>query len=243
MKNNYVMLNNVEHQDLRVITDRSAKYGDDVNFAMTFPLEFQNIQACYPIFFRKDEETGKFYPVALLGFEPRENLFLTESGWDAHYVPLSIRRHPFIIGFQQVKGEGDTRKPVVSIDLGSPRVSKTEGEALFLPHGGTSDYLSSMTELLESIHLGHEMITVFIDALTELNLIESVNLGITLKDGSKNQLIGYYTINEEKLQQLDGEALARLHGYQFLHAIYMIIASLSCFRTLIEKKNDKINSA
>ena len=45
MTNNYVMLNNVEHQNLKVITERSARYGDDIDFALTFPLEFRNIQS------------------------------------------------------------------------------------------------------------------------------------------------------------------------------------------------------
>ena len=48
-----MLLNNVDHKDLRVITTRGAEYGDDVMFALTFPAEFRNIQAHYPIVFRK----------------------------------------------------------------------------------------------------------------------------------------------------------------------------------------------
>jgi len=54
----YAVLNNLEHKDLRVITDRSEKYGDNVSFAMTYPLEFRNLQAYYPICFRKDQDKG-----------------------------------------------------------------------------------------------------------------------------------------------------------------------------------------
>ena len=50
---NSVLLNNIDHKDLRVITTRSAAYGDDVMFALTFPAEFRNVQAHYPIVFRK----------------------------------------------------------------------------------------------------------------------------------------------------------------------------------------------
>lgn len=240
MSNKYVLLNNVEHQNLRVITERSARYGDDVSYAMTFPLEFRNIQSCYPIFFRKDASTGQFSPVALFGFQPRENLYLSDAGWDAHYIPLMIRRHPFVIGFQRVQGEGDTKEPVVSIDMNSPRVSETEGEALFLEHGGISDYLTSMTEILETIRLANEMNVGFVDALLELDLIESVTMQIELKDRSKHELLGYYTINEEKLMQLDGDALGRLHSSNYLESIFMILASLSRFRTLVEKKNAQL---
>ena len=240
MTNKYVLLNNVEHQNLKVITERSARYGDDVNFVLTFPLEFRNIQACYPIFIKKDANTGQFAPVALFGFEAGENLFLSDDGWSTHYIPLRIRRHPFLIGFQQVQGEGDTSRAVVSIDINSPRVSETEGEALFLAHGGVSDYMTSMTEMLETIRLASDMNEGFTDALVKLDLIEAVTMQVELKNGSKHELIGYYTINEEKLQQLDGEALGKLNGENYLESIYMILASMSRFRTLVEKKNERI---
>lgn len=240
MTNNYVMLNNVEHQNLKVITERSARLGDDVCFAMTFPLEFRHIQSCYPIFFRKDANTGKFSPIALFGFEPRENLYLSDDGWDAHYVPLMIKRHPFLIGFQRVEGEGDTTNPVVSIDLNSPRVNETEGEALFLEHGGISEYLTSMMEILETIRLADEMNTGFVETLLKLDLIEAVTMQVELKDGSKHELLGYYTINEDKLAELDGETLAELHSQHYLESIFMILASMSCFRTLVEKKNTQL---
>ncbi len=237
---NYVMLNNVEHQNVKVITERSARYGDDVHFVMTFPIEFRRVQSFYPIFFQKDASTGKFYPIALFGFEAEENLFLKENGWDSNYVPLMIRRHPFLIGLQNAPEEADANRSVVSIDMGSPRVNETEGEALFLPHGGTSEYLASMIEILEDIKVGHEMNTKFIDALLEFDLIESVSMEIELNNGSKRQLLGLYTINEERLEQLDSEALGKLHSRQFLLPVYMILASMSSFRTLIDKRNEQL---
>ena len=240
MANKYVLLNNVEHQNVRVITERSARYGDDVSFAMTFPLEFRDIQSCYPIFFKKDADTGMFFPVAMFGFEARENLYLSDDHWDARYIPLMIRRHPFLIGLQEGENPSDAERSVVSIDMNSPRVNETEGEALFLEHGGTTDFLAAMTEVLESIQLGHDMNAEFVDALLELDLIESVSLQVGLKDRSKHQLLGLYTINEEKLQQLDNESLGKLHSKRHLQCIFMIMASLSCFSTLVEKKNGRL---
>ncbi len=48
-----VLLNSVEHRDLKVITTRGAHYGDAVWFTVTFPKEFRTVQAHYPIFFTK----------------------------------------------------------------------------------------------------------------------------------------------------------------------------------------------
>ena len=240
MTNNYVLLNNVEHQKLKVITERSARYGDDVSFVKTFPLEFRNIQACYPIFFRKDANTGQFSPIALFGFEPRENLYLSDEGWDAHYIPLMIRRHPFLIGFQPVQGEADKTQHVVSIDINSPRVSETEGESLFLEHGGVSDFLASIIEILETIRLADEMNAGFVDALLAQDLIEPVTMQVELDDHSKHELLGYYTINEDKLAQLDAATLGELHKNHYLESIFMMLASLSRFRTLVEKRNARL---
>lgn len=54
---NFVVLNQSSHKDLKVNTTRSEMYGDNVMHAMTFPLEFRDIQSCYPIFFSKDSES------------------------------------------------------------------------------------------------------------------------------------------------------------------------------------------
>jgi len=238
--NNYELLNNVKHQSVKVITDRSADYGDNLQFAVTFPLEFRRIQSHYPIFLQKDNQTGKFFPIALFGFEAGENLYLSENGWDAEYIPLSVKRHPFVIGYQQTSDPTQEKQAVISIDMESPRVNETEGEALFQEHGGTSSYLSTVTEVLESIQVGIEMNEEFIDALLEHDLVESVNMEIELKDGSRNQLLGLYTINEDNLEQLEAEALGKLHQQRHLQSIYMIMASLSSFSTLIQKRNDRL---
>jgi len=139
---NYVLLNNIAHKNLKVILDHSAEYGDDLTSAITFPEEFRAIQGVYPIFFHKDADTGKFFPAVIFGFRENENLFLTEKGWDAEYIPLSIKRRPFLIGFQNVQIDGAIKNNmVVHIDMDNPRLSETQGEAIFLPHGGHSTYL------------------------------------------------------------------------------------------------------
>ena len=66
--NNAVLLNNIDHKDLRVITTRAAAYGDDVKSALTFPAEFRNVQACYSIVFQKTAD-GKFQSIVLFGFQ------------------------------------------------------------------------------------------------------------------------------------------------------------------------------
>lgn len=233
----FVLLDPAKHANLKVITERSAKYGDNVKYAMTFPFEFRNIQSCYPIFFQKDSNSGKFFPLALFGFDNEENLFLTESGWNAAYVPLMIERQPFLVGFQEDPEKPGAKRAIVSIDIDNPRVNESDGEELFPAQGGTSEFLQKVSGNLELIHQAHMHSEKFMSALTEHGLLESFTLEIELNDGSGNQLLGFYTINETALQQLSGEDLGRLNEQGFLQPIFMVLASHSCLRTLVDLKN------
>ena len=41
---NHVLLDNVAHSKLRIITDRAERYGDDVICTAVFPIEFRKLQ-------------------------------------------------------------------------------------------------------------------------------------------------------------------------------------------------------
>lgn len=227
---NIALLNNVEHKDLRVITGHRPGLGDDVAWVPTFFHEFRALQADYPIIFRKAEEGLPFEAIALLGFTEDENLFLGPDGWDAPNVPLLAQRQPFMIGRH---GE----ELMIHIDLDNPRVSRSEGEAVFLPHGGNSEYLENVSAVLSTIHNGLQAEAGFIDALVRHELLEGFALDIQLEDGSQNRLSGFYTIHEERLAGLDAAALGELHQAGYLGPIYYALASLSNFRSLIDRKN------
>ena len=238
---NIQILNNVDHKNLRVITERSAEYGDNQWFAPTFAHEFRNLQSHYPIVFTKNPDTGQFQAVALLGFEVDENLFLTEDGWDAMYIPLSIVRQPFLIGFQQSNEDGVTSvEPVVSVNMDSPRISDTQGEPVFLEHGGNSEYLEQINSVLKLVHEGHERNQDFVDMLLGMDLLESFVLDVELNDGSEHRMSGFYTINETSLRGLTGDDLVVLNNNGYLEAVYMAIASLSNISVLVDRKNRKM---
>ena len=232
---NIVMLNNVDHQNLRVITAHGEKYGDNMMTCATFPREFRDLQAHYPIVFRKTEDGFGFEPVALLGFQEGENLYLGPQGWDVNYIPMAMERLPFLIG-----RSGEELN--IHIDLDSPRISRTEGEALFLAYGGITPYLERINSMLLAIHQGLQDLPGFIAALREHDLLESFVADIELEDGSQNRLFGFYTINEEKLLQLPGSVLESLMRAGHLQSIYMAMASLSNFRGLIDRKQRAVNA-
>jgi hypothetical protein len=225
----HVLLNNVEHKDLRVITRLSAELGNNVGSVLTFPTEYGDVQREYPIFFRKDPASGEFQSIALLGFQNDENLFLDARGWNASYIPAIIARGPFLIGFQR-------EEPVIHVDLDHPRVSFTEGEPVFLPQGGNTRYIERVAANLKGIHQGMALSKAMFAAFTALDLIEPVNVEINLTSEEQYSVRGLHTISEEKLAALEGDALYKLNKAGFLQGAFLVIASLNNMKKLIDMK-------
>ena len=230
----YEILNKEKHRHLRIKTGYGAALGDAVMYMMTYPMEFRDIQSCYPILFTKDPNTGGFFPAAVFGFEANQNLFLQDNGWDAPYVPALAQRQPFLIA---TGGEGDDRTPVVSLDLDHPRISQDEGEALFDNQGGKTEFLDRKIALLDKLHRGLQHGKGFVDALLRHELLEQITLDIAFNDGSKQTLQGFYSIAEERLYQLQGDVLESLNQAGYLQPVFMAVASLSRIRDVIERRN------
>ena len=225
----HVLLNNIDHHDLRVITRKSEALGDAVMLAHTFPAEFRELQAHYPIVYQKTADGLSFQAVALLGLQPGQNLFLGPEGWDAAYIPLALQRQPFLIG-------RDGQGLQVHVDLDSPRLSRSEGEPLFLPQGGTTPYLQQVSAILGAIHEGVQQADDFLRALLANDLLEPFVLQTQDAQGQQQSLSGFYTLHEERLAALAAASLAELHQQGHLQAAYMMLASQSQFRSLIDRQ-------
>jgi hypothetical protein len=230
----YEVLSKDKHRQLRIETGYGAALGDAVMYVMTYPMEFRDIQSCYPILFTKDPNTGGFFAAAVLGFEADQNLFLKNDGWDASYIPALIKRQPFLIA---TGGKGNDGTPVVSVDLDNPRVSQEEGEALFDAEGGATEFLNQKIALLDKLHRGLQHGTGFIDTLLQHELLEEITLDIAFNDGDKKSVRGFYTIAEEQLYQLKGDVLESLNQAGYLQPVFMVVASLSRMRDIIERRN------
>ncbi len=230
----YEILDKEKHGQLRIRTGYGAALGDAVMYVMTYPMEFRDIQGCYPILFTKDPNTGGFFSAALLGVEADQNLFLRDNGWDASYVPALVQRQPFLIATGR---EGENQAPVVSLDLDHPRVARDKGEALFDNEGNPTEFLNQKVALLDKLHRGLQHGSGFIDTLLKHELLEQITLDIAFDDGSKKSVQGFYSIAEERLYQLEGDVLASLNRAGYLQPVFMAVASLSRIRDIIERRN------
>lgn len=238
----YELLNNVAHKDLRVITRFGREFGDDVGMVPAFPSEYAELQREYPIFFRKDRDSGQWQSVALLGFEQRENLFLQDDRWNAAYLPGAAAKGPFLIGFQEQRGDDGAlrREPVIHVDLDHPRVSLEEGERVFLPQGGHSPYLEHIVTVLRGIRDGVEGGAAMFAAYDALGLIQPVRVDVKLDDAHNVNLAGLYGIDRERLAALDAPSLHRLHQAGYLEGAYLLLASLHNVRRLMAEKQRRL---
>jgi hypothetical protein len=228
-----VLLNNVDHADVRVRLGHGTAFGDAINQIELLPTEFEAAQRDYPIVLRRRDDGG-WRAFALLGLDAQENLFLDGDRWRARYVPALAQRGPFSIG---VSGEGG--EPMIHVDLDHPRVSRSEGEPLFRDHGGNAPYLDHVARVLQVIYAGAEIAPTMFAAFEAAGLIAPVTLAIDLPDGRKYRVPDCHTIDAGAFIRLDAAALAALNTRDFLRAAVWLGSSLGNVARLIELKAAK----
>lgn len=237
----HVLLNNVDHHDLRLIMRRGAAYGDSVNQALIFPTEFEDIQRHYPIFFRQTEGGG-FKSVALLGFDRDENLFLAGEHWNAAYVPAMHQVGPFLIGQPQAAPGQDLppdAEAMILVDTSHARISRSEGAPLFLSHGGNAPVLQQVAQTLQQVYAGSQISDLMFAAFLEAGLLAPVRINVEVSDNKAFLLEDMLTVSREALQNLDGAALKALHEKGFLALAFYVVASMGNLGHMIALKNER----
>lgn len=233
-----VLLNNIDHADLKAILGHGARYGDNINLALLLPTEFEEAQREYPILLRKDA-SGDYQAVALLGLDRDENLFLDGEIWRARYVPAVQQRGAFSIAMQD-PGDWSDPTPMIHVDLDHPRIASGEGEPLFLPAGGNAPYLQHMIQVLGTIYDGLEVAPQMYAAFDALELIAPVDINIALDGGASYDLPDFYTIDADRLAAVTGIDLERMHRAGLLAAAQWIISSLGNVQHLVDLKKRRL---
>lgn len=234
---NKVVLNNIDHIDLRASLRYGPEHGNAVNVSLVLPTEFQDAARDYPILLRRNTD-GALFAVALLGLDKDENLFLAGDGtWQARYVPAVQRRGPFSIAMQQ---QGETAEPMIHVDLDDPRVGRETGEPLFKTHGGNTPFLDHVADTLRLIHEGIALAPAVYGPLDDAGLIQPIRLELKLGDEHRYDIENFLTIDQAALAALDGTALERLNRAGLLAAAFTLTASLGNLSRLIELKQRKL---
>lgn len=235
---NHALLNNTQHKDLQILEAYGDSYGHNQMCVPVFPAEARHAQAHYPLVFAKDAK-GELQMVALLGVMENENLFIHSGQWRVSYKPLVIEKGPFLIGRSKLANGEEAMS--IYVDLDDPRVIDSatpvaNAKAVFLPHGGNTDYIDNIANVLSTIHAGRDANREFVNACQALALIESFVIDMELDHLGSHRVSGFFTINEDKLNELSSLEIKSLHESGHLQTIYMMLASMSQLRQIIAYK-------
>jgi hypothetical protein len=233
-----VALDNTVHRQVRVDSGRVEAAAAALNMVPVVLSEFLKLVVQYPIAFTKDKDTGRFACVALFGFHDSENLFVADGRWDAIYVPLQVARQPFFLGQAGDPAAGG-KHFVVCIDIGHASIG-ADGERIFDTDGQETPCLEEAKGRLAELLDGEAPTRQFIDTLGHLQLLVPMQLEITFENGETTQVQGLYTIDEARMAQLDGEAIAGLHAQGFLGPAYTMLASLGHVYAMIDRRNKRL---
>lgn len=98
-----VALDSKAHKDHKLVLTNDFSYARNV---LSAPLAFSEVVKAareFPIFF---PTSGKFLPVAQMGYRKNGNLYVDEDGsWTARYKPAHLRRFPFVLGERKEVGK------------------------------------------------------------------------------------------------------------------------------------------
>jgi len=238
--NTLVALNSKTHQGLEIDKGKVESQAGHLHMVPVVLSEFLKLSLQYPIVITKNQDTGQFTCVALFGLEKGENLFFKAGSWETLYLPLHVRRQPFFVA----KSEGANDSFVICIDMGHSSLKKENGnnekvEKLFDAQGKETSYLADVKNVLAELFDGEKATKAFIDALLSLDLLQPLQLQITLENKSSVRVDGLYTINEKNLHNLRSQQLFALHEKNYLHPIYTMITAIGHIYGLIDKKNKR----
>lgn len=233
-----VPVNKERHANKKVKDITSFDFASKFHIAYVTMQEFARAASIFPIVFLEDKDKDMFRPVALLGLNAGENLFVDGNGkWQASYVPAIIRRYPFAL---TPTGKNDNY--VVCIDEGSSLVSDTDGAALFDDNGEPTQVIENVKRYLGELQQMDTLTNSFCKFLAEHNMFTPLNMRVRDNDKVKN-VSGCYVVNEERLNNLSDERFLEIKNKGYLAPLYAHLISLAQTERLVKLQDEKTASA
>ena len=194
--------------------------------------EFAPAALCYPIIFAGDQKT----PVAVLGVNANENLFVDDHGAYAAdcYLPAYVRRYPFVLA-----NDADGQRMIVCIDRAAANIGE-KPDFPFFENGELSAYTKNAVEFCNNFEAERQRTESFVALLTELDLFETKKALFTPPPvngaAPEPQVVAEYQgVSEEKLAALPADKFIELRDNGALAQIYAHLVSLLGWDRLIVK--------
>ncbi|MCU4675612.1 SapC family protein [Catenovulum sp. 2E275] len=224
------LLDKQKHQQIKIKTGNMDTPENRVNAALVVVTELSTLIHEYPIFATKHPNTGQFQLVAILGFSPKQNLYLHGEQWRATYLPLDIMRRPFSAMIEN----DDFSAGRIAIDVNHPWVNTQTGEALFTAEGKATEFLQRMQNTFAGLLAGTQRTQQILNVAAEHKLLTSINLEVELKNGEKTGINGLYAVDTDALKNLSGDGLATCHKASVLEVCHLLLSSGAHIQKLIK---------
>lgn len=220
MSSQITLLEQAKHSELKIKASDFSHVADQHIVPVTLH-EIGRAATEYPIVFVKNNETGEFQSVAMLGLKPGQNLSVKDGKWLGLYIPAVVRDYPLgLVLNPEVKD-----KVWIGIREEANEVSKEEGEALFDGENETP-YLEARKKALITHFEQDQATRGILGFLAEKELLISQTLTVDVA-GEKRNINGLYLIDEQKLNALSDEDFLALKQRGLLGPIFGHLGSLN----------------
>ncbi|MCX7635100.1 MAG: SapC family protein [Syntrophales bacterium] len=191
-------------------------------------------EACrqFPIIFA-ETANNVVVPLALMGLENGENLFVDDRGnWLGSYIPAYIRRYPFITT------DGSDGNVAVCFDEAYDGFHREGGIPLF-ENGQPSPKLNEIMAFLNDYYGKMKETQVFCATVANAGLLRQIEAKAELADGRSFVLDGMLVVDEQRLMQLLDVDIVRLFRSGMLSLINAHLISLRNLNVLMERKSGR----
>lgn len=234
--NEPVALNREQHKDMKVSAPKNYAFTRETNSVVLTGIEFAKACRQFPIVFTRNGE--QVVPVAVLGMQDNENLFVNQDDqWTGSYIPAYIRRYPFVLAN---RGE-DQDQFLICVE--NAALGKRSGERLFDKDGNQTEYLQNATRFMQEYHQGFLRTIAFGKKLDELGLFQEMNARVTRDDDSSVVLGEFLSVSEDALMKLTSSAADELFRMGYLGWIYAHLISLDLFPELARLMGEQEKAA
>jgi SapC len=195
--------------------------------------EFNVAYREYPLVYSSGDGGKTFAPVAVLGLEANENLFLHGQSWEeGRYVPAYLRRYPFCMARVTLDNVEQAER-LICVEKAS---LSDNGEALFDAEAKPSEAWVNIEKLLQEYEADLERTREMCGILADYGLLEPFTMQATLNAGGAMHLTGMFRVDERKLEFLNAAQHKNLIKKGIMGRIYTHLLSLDNFGRLLDVK-------
>lgn len=227
-------LNKEQHANVALKQlERPFAFAAGANVVPLTVTEFAPAALSYPIIFVGEAKQ----PVAVMGVQQGENLFITADGTtdvDA-YLPAYVRRYPFVLA-----NDEQQQRMIVCIDRGAPMLVESGGDAPLFQDGEPTEYTKQAINFCTEFENERQRTDKFVELLKSLDLFDIRKAQFTprMADGTMGepqQVAEYFAVSEEKLAALSSEKYLELRENGALGQIYAHLISILGWEKLYAK--------